>query len=215
MHVYVDESGDLGFSEKSTKFFVVAYVVCNSSTTLETNMKRVLKKLHTKGQYHFSRNELKFSRMSADCRKAVLEKICQCDVDIGVVVVKKSLVKTNLREDLTVLYNWLLVHHIMSALVPRLEAGERIHIVFDKSLTKRRILSFNEYLKNKVSYLSYREGNEIQLERISCDHVDSEREPCLQAADAVAGAYFQKHEKGDDQYTEIIKNQIRSFRYLW
>jgi hypothetical protein len=74
MHVYVDESGDLGFSEKSTKFFVVAYVVCNSSTTLETNVKRVLKKLHNKGQYHFSRNELKFSRMSADCRKSVLEK---------------------------------------------------------------------------------------------------------------------------------------------
>ncbi len=215
MDVYVDESGDLGFSEKSTRFFVVAYVVSDSTNTLEILMKRLLKKFHNRKKYHYSRNELKFSRMNPECRKKVLRSVYQCALDLGVVVVEKAKVRGGLRKDLTILYNWLLVHHIMSALVPRLNNGEKIRIVFDKSLPKKRIVSFNEYLQNKVSYLSYTEGYEVELDQIVSNHANSEYEPCLQAADAVAGAYFQQYENEDEQYIEIIKNKVRSFRYLW
>ena len=215
MDAYVDESGDLGFSEKSTKFFVVAYVISDSTVKLETYMKRVLKKLHTKKKYHYSRNELKFSRMNADCRITVLKSVYRCALDIGVVVVEKNKVRPELRKDLTILYNWLLVHHIMSALVPRLDAKDKIHVVFDKSLPRKRIISFNDYLKNKVSYLSWTEGYEVQLSQIITNHANSEFEPCLQAADAVAGAYFQRYENENPQYVELIKDKVRSFRYLW
>lgn len=153
--------------------------------------------------------------MNSECRKTVLNSICRCDLDIGVVVVEKSKVNTELRKDLTILYNWLLVHHVMSALVPRLSNGEKIRIVFDKSLPRRRIFSFDEYLKNKVSYLSYTEGYQINLNHIKSEHANSELEPCLQAADAIAGAYFQKYENGDAQYVDIFKDKVRSFRYLW
>lgn len=215
MNVYVDESGDLGFSEKSTKFFIVAYIVSDSISSLRTKMKRILKKLHNKRKYHFSRNELKFSRMNGYCRQLVLEKIRHSDLDIGVVVVEKKHVKKELRNDLTILYNWLLVHHIMSALLPRLATKQKINIVFDKSLSKKRITGFNKYLKEKVSYLSYRDGATLPLDCIYCQHIDSEIEPCLQATDAVAGAYFQKYEKGDNQYVEIVTDKISSFTYLW
>jgi hypothetical protein len=211
----VDESGDLGFKEKSTKFFVVAYVISNSTSTLEKLMKRLLKKFHTRKKYHYSRNELKFSRMNKNCRKKVLQSVYQCSLDLGVVIVEKSKVSGKLRKDLTILYNWLLVHHIMSALVPRLNNGEQIRIVFDKSLPKNRIISFNEYLQNKVSYLSYTEGYEVALNQIVSNHANSEFEPCLQAADAVAGAYFQQYENKNEEYVEMIKDKVRSFRYLW
>lgn len=212
----MDESGDLGFSKKSTKFFIIAYIVSKEPyPSLRIKMKRLLKKLHRRGKYSFLRNELKFSRMNDYCRKAVLEEISQSDFELGVVVVEKKHVKKELRQDLKILYNWLLVHHIMSALLPRLLAKQKINIIFDKSLSKRRIRDFNEYLIAKASYLSYRVGNEIPLERIYSQHIDSKKDPCLQAADAVAGAYFQKYEKGNSQYVEIIEDKITSFTYLW
>lgn len=215
LNVYVDESGDLGFSKKSTKFFIIAYIVSDSVITIRTRMKRILKKLHNKGKYHFSRNELKFSRMNSYCRRIVLEELCKSDLEIGVVVVEKRHVLERLRKDLTVLFNWLLVHHIMSALVPRIESEQKINIVFDKSLPKKRITEFNEYLLEKASYLSYRDGKDLRLDRIFSQHMDSEIEPCLQAADAVAGAYFQKYENEDGQYVEMLSEKISYFKYLW
>lgn len=51
MDVYVDESGDLGFSPKSTKFFIIAFLTCDSSFNIRKEMSRLLKKLHKKGLY--------------------------------------------------------------------------------------------------------------------------------------------------------------------
>jgi len=153
--------------------------------------------------------------MSQYCRSAVITQLCQSEVEIGVVVVEKRHVLERLQNNLTVLYNWLLVHHIMSALVPRIESEQKINIVFDKSLPKKRITEFNEYLLEKASFLSYRDGNELRLDRIFSQHLDSEIEPCLQAADAVAGAYFQKYENEDGQYVEMLTEKISYFKYLW
>jgi hypothetical protein len=216
LKVYVDESGDLGFSKKSTRFFIIAYIVSKEPYPgLRIKMRRLLKKLHRRGRYSFLRNELKFSRMNNYCRKAVLEEIYQSDLELGVVVVEKKHVKKDLKKDLKILYNWLLVHHLISALLPRLLAKQKITIIFDKSLSKKRIQDFNKYLLAKASYLSYRVGNVIPLDRIYSQHVDSKNDPCLQAADAIAGAYFQKYENGDSQYVEIIEDKISSFIYLW
>ncbi|MGA2522918.1 MAG: DUF3800 domain-containing protein [Candidatus Bathyarchaeia archaeon] len=214
MDVYVDESGDLGFSEKSTKFFVVAYLVCNSSVGVRTEMKRILKRLHEKGFYHCRQNELKFCKMDDNCRKIVLHKIAKFDVSLGAIVVEKRHVKLDLREKLPVLYNYLVVHHIISALVPSLEAGQRIHITFDKSLPKARVTDFNHYVEEKASYLFYEKGNSLPNNCLYSDHADSKYEPCLQAADSVAGAYFHKYEDLDASYVEIIKD-VTSFMYLW
>jgi hypothetical protein len=61
--VFVDESGDLGFTSKVTKFFVVAYLECDSPQRIRVEMARALKHLHKKKRYSIARNELKFSRM--------------------------------------------------------------------------------------------------------------------------------------------------------
>lgn len=90
MHVFVDESGDLGFSKASTKYFVVAYIECNSPIKIRTDLKRLLKNLHQKRIYSMSRNELKFSRMDDYCRKRVLQKIAEYDFSLGVIVMEKA-----------------------------------------------------------------------------------------------------------------------------
>jgi len=215
LDVYVDESGDLGFSRKSTAFFVVAYITCDPSISIRIEMKRVLKRLHDKGKYHRAHDELKFSRMNDYCRKYVLERIAQSDSSVGVVILEKRCVHEKLRSDLTVLYNYVVVHNLVSALLPFLEIKPHMQIVFDKSLSKKRIESFNHYIKEKASYLFFEKGNKFPYDCILANHVDSKTEPCLQASDSVAGAYFQMCEHNDSSYVDIIKNKISSFRYLW
>jgi uncharacterized protein DUF3800 len=215
MHVFVDESGDLGFTKKATKFFVVAYLECESPLRLQTELKRILKQLHQKEKYPLLRNELKFSRMDSYCRKYVLEKIAKFDVSLGVVVMDKTCVNSNLRKGPAVLYNWCVVHNIMLSLLPNIAAGNKVHMIFDKSLPTWRINEFNVYVENKASYLLYEKGTAFSSDDISSEHVSSELEPCLQAADAVAGAYFQKYEHQNDEYIKIIEEKVGSFKYLW
>lgn len=215
MDVYVDESGDLGFSKDSTKFFIVGYIACDNSFAIKTQMKRALKRLHERKRYSFAHNELKFSRMDDYCRRYVLEKIAGLNSRMGIVVVEKKHVLPKLRTDLTVLYNWIVVHNIMSALLPLIEAGQKMRVVFDKSLSKKRIESFNYYISEKTSYLFYEKGGKLPANSLSSHHIDSELEPCLQAVDAVAGAYFHMYEQMDGVYVDIIKDRISSFTYLW
>ena len=215
MHVFIDESGDLGFTKKSTKFFVVAYVECESSQRLQTEVKRLLKQLHQKKKYPLQRNELKFSRMDSYCRKYVLKKIAKFDVSLGVVIMDKACVNSDLRKDPTVLYNWCVVHNIMLSLLPNIATGNKVYMIFDKSLPTWRIKEFNAYVENKASYLLSEKGTVFSSDTISSKHVSSELEPCLQAADAVAGAYFQKYEHKNDEYTKIIEEKVGAFKYLW
>jgi hypothetical protein len=213
--VFVDESGDLGFTENSTKFFIVAYMECESPHRVQVEMKRVLKHLHQKKQYSLAKNELKFSRMDDDCRVYTLQKIAECDLSLGVVVLEKALVNSNLRKDPPVLYNWCVVHNIMLSMLAHLVANKKLIMIFDKSLPTWRIDEFNSYVENKASYLLSEQRTKLAPDCISSKHIASEAEPCLQAVDAVAGAYFQKYEHGNDDFVKIIEDKVGAFKYLW
>jgi hypothetical protein len=213
--VFVDESGDLGFTKKSTRFFVVAYVECASPQAMRISMSRALKHLHQRKKYSLARNELKFSRMDDYCRRFVLKKIARFDASLGVVVLEKALVNSNLRKEPPVLYNWCVVHNVMLSLLSNIAAGNRLNIVFDRSLPTWRIKEFNAYVENKARYLLYEKGAAFSDSSIISEHVSSEMEPCLQATDAIAGAYYQKYENKNDEYVRIIENKIGAFKYLW
>lgn len=151
----MDESGDLGFTKKSTKFFVVAYLECDSPQRIRIEMSRTLKHLHQKKKYSLARNELKFSRMDEFCRKFVLKKLSDCKINLGIVVMNKAYVNGNLQDDPCRLYNWCVVHNIMLSLLPSIGEGNKFHMVFDKSLPNWRIKEFNDYVENKASYLLF------------------------------------------------------------
>jgi len=107
------------------------------------------------------------------------------------------------------------VHNIMLSLLPQIVAGNKIQITFDKSLPMWRINEFNSYVANKASYLLYEARNSLPSNCISLNHIASEKEFCLQAADAVAGAYFQKYEKQNGSYVNTIEHKVGLFKYLW
>lgn len=215
MDVYVDESGDLGFKQNASKYFVVAFIACDYSGGLRQEMTRTLKKLHRKGKYSFVHNELKFSKMNDYCRCTVLRKIAMTDSYKGVIVVEKKLVSSKLRTDPILLYSYLVVHNVMSALFPLLVIKRNMHLVMDKSLCKSRIESFNDYVKNKASYISHTNEANLPYDCVYSDHLDSVREPCLQAVDSISGAYFQCFEHDNPTFENIIKGSMNYINKLW
>jgi len=228
LHVYVDEAGDLGFGANSTKFFIVAYVKCESPLTTEIKMKRALKELHQNKKYHYSQNELKFACMNKKCREYVLQKINNCDLSINVVVVEKAKIYPELRNNAPRLYNYFVVHYIMLSLLPQLATNRQLNMILDKSMSSWKIKDFNTYAKDKVRFFIKEKNTKQTLDNffkyknakstadnLSLAHVNSQLEPCLQVADAIAGAYFQKYENNNRTYVDIIADKVSGFRYLW
>jgi len=153
MYVYIDESGNLGFSLKSTQFFVVAYLTLEHPFEMGKAMKRQLKRLHKRRKYARGYNELKYSESRDAVKQKVLRKICQCDVKIGFVVLEKAKVVPQLKENPTILYNYLIVDKVMRAVLPSVDSNDKLNIIVDKSLPRSSREAFNIYARNKASWL--------------------------------------------------------------
>jgi len=216
MYIAVDESGNLGFSAKSTKFFVASFCATRSPFQVRKDMARLLKKLHEKRRYSY--NEFKFSRANDFVRREVLKKIANMDLDAGFIVLEKEKVKVSLRGNLSRLYNYVVVNYIMPYVLSYVDLVGKVVIVVDRSLSKSSREAFDNYAANKASWVWSVEMNKkipIKSGTITIHHVDSEREPCLQVADFLAGSCFQKYENNDERYYEMIKDKVKHFRYLW
>jgi len=119
---------------------------------------------------------------------------------IGLVVVEKSAVKSSLRDRPAVLYNYPVVHHVINNILPVLQMlqtheTDSITIRIDKSLTREAREEFDRYLQNKNRRVSADLGNFPR--RIKVNHKNSCDDPCIQAADYIAGATFRRFERGD------------------
>ncbi len=115
MHVFVDESGDLGFSTASTKTFIVAYAVVDSPDRVRVDMKRLRKKLCVRHNYKI--DEFKFSKDNEFIRSRVLANICSQSITIGYFVADKQAVSPELRKDPSRLYNYVVVNTVITTLV--------------------------------------------------------------------------------------------------
>lgn len=218
MYVYVDESGDLGFSLKSSRFFIVAYLIVDYPFEITKLMKRLLKKLHERKEYARGYNELKYSNSKDAVRRIVLEKICKCNVKIGFIVLEKAKVKQELKGKATILYNFVIINTLMKNILPKLTSNDKLYIIVDKSLSRFGKNAFNEYVINKASWLmtvQWRHAEQIKLSNIEVRHENSQREPCLQAVDFLSGACFHKYEHNNNCYYNIIENKVEYFNYLW
>lgn len=178
--VYIDESGDLGFSKRASKVFIIAYVIPNQDWALRTALRRLAKRL--RGRRVFSGEEFKFSRDSNKVRQTVFKKIIlsrkpELQFDVGLVVIDKSFVKQNLREKPTILYNYLAVHHVATNVLAKYSPSD-LRFVVDKSMSKTAREAFNEYVNMKVAWKAGVESSK-QIPKVEVSHVDSHKEPCL------------------------------------
>ncbi|MEM3365811.1 MAG: DUF3800 domain-containing protein, partial [Candidatus Methanomethyliaceae archaeon] len=202
LYVFIDEAGDLGFTPRSSKFFVIAYVILDNPERAKVSMQRLKRSLRKKDR---KLNEFKHSNDSYEIRKAVFEVILKIPLRVGAVAIDKGYVKEDLRDKKAILYNFLVADKIATSLLS--SGASRAVLILDRSMSKEARDHFNEYFFRKLSWKGL-EANKL-CKIMDIKHVPSYEDPNLQIADYMAGALFRKFERGlDDEYT-LIKGLIK------
>lgn len=148
VHVYFDESGNLGFSPRSTRNFVVAMVVPLARRRVENCVKHTkMRKLPRK---YRKVSEIKFSKANHEVRKYLLRCITGKPVDLYYLNIEKSRVYPNLRDKKDKLYNFI-IGTLFKWLVERYPP-QHFHLIVDKSLAKSQ--RENKYERDNEEYYS-------------------------------------------------------------
>ena len=205
MHVYLDESGDLGFGQGGTKYFTVAFVV----TENPTQFRRCVKKIKVK--YHVPRDvELKGNTTRTLIKKDLLSRFTKLDIEVHAITVRKTNVEPKLRKDTNILYNYM----VGLSLVERiLQEPENVRVVINVDRRTIAITSgfnFDEYLRYKIWYEKERRDIDLDIH-----HLDSHEAYAIQGIDIICNSIFKKYNSNNYTLFNIIQNKVKSDKRLF
>jgi hypothetical protein len=189
-YAFLDESGDVSLT--TSRFLVVAVLVTDQPRWIESLVKRAYQKLGRKSKS----GEIKASASEASVIKWLLDAIALRGVDIIAVVVDKARI-TRLTVDAEDVYRQAATRAIKHCV----ERWPRMTCSLDKRYTKQAL---RYRLEEAI-----REGLvDVPQEVVLIWQEDSRTRKALQAVDCVAWAFFQKYEKGQDEFYRAIKERI-------
>ncbi len=206
-YIFLDESGDLGFSKKSSKWFLFTLVVVNDPRLLERVIKKVKNGLKKKHKHKFS--ELHAYHCDDVTRTRVLKSLSQLDIAVVTTILNKEKVYVDLQNQKNYLYNYT-ANVILDRLInsKRVDGDNQLFLVVDRKDTKKNLRD------NFIAYIT-----EAMKKRRDCKFemslAASHDEKGLQAVDFISWAIFRKYERGDYEFYEIIKDKIIDERLLF
>jgi hypothetical protein len=191
--IYLDESGDLGFGPRASKYFILAAVIARDPAQVGRCIKRVREQKLPKRYKQIP--ELKFHNSSQTIKDRVLDCIARTDTDIAYVVLRRQ----------SILYNYL-VGSLLSKIITAYQIDGKAKIFVDKSLYGLEKDYFDNYLTWKACLGNHIE--DLNIEPPEIVHVDSRLDRCIQVADFVAGAINHKYGRDDAHYYDKIKARV-------
>lgn len=215
--VYVDEAGDMGFTDKASKIFTIGYVftVDRLPTKENKTIKRVLKNINTKSKKKIP--EFKFSENTDKVRKKFLKTINKLDVELGVLCISKDSVKPDLKKDPCRFYRYTVIDTIITHLVEdyihSYDHYNSIRFTIDRSLPKIARKAFNEYCENKIHYKIKQKDWKADFTSY-IHHEDSRDVPMLQVADYIASATQRFIIHSDATFYNTYNNKLK-YREKW
>lgn len=212
---YIDESGDSG---KGSKCLVLTYICLNETKKASKIIKKAKEQLRRtkKGERWLNRlgGEIKFYGFpDKSILIKTIEELAKLKFSIQFVAIYKEGIKINPSIKIQILY-------------------ELIGQTFNLNEMPHKIIADKDYFDNKkVAYFVVQDYNEISTEGsakgysfkfyvadesiikdsdklnmlISIKHENSKHNTSLQVADLISGAIFQEMEKGNREYTDIIR----------
>jgi len=205
VHVYLDESGDLGFGQGGTKYFTIAFVIVKDPILFRRCVKAV------KIKHRIPRNvELKGNTTRDVVKKDLLSRFLKLDTEVHAITVKKENVEPKLRKDTNILYNYMVGLSLVERILQE-PGGAKVIVNVD-----RRIISitsgfkFNEYLRYKIWY--ERERRDIDLE---IHHLDSHAAYAVQGIDVICNSIFRKYNSNNYALFNIIRGKVKNDRSLF
>ena len=205
LHLYLDESGCLGFDFKkkgTSKFFTIAILaVKDDNKNISYAIKKTLKR---KINFHKSKRfetELKGTFTSFDIKQYFYKQLKQTKYTIYSITLNKSRVFNRLRDKQDRLYNYI-TRRIIDQ-IPLDQTGTRVIFTLDKCKGKYEIKNFNTYIVEQVK--SKLDPN-VPLD---ITHGDSINIPGLQAIDLFCWGIHRKYENQDCKWYEIFEGKIK------
>ena len=206
--VYLDESGDLGWSFAapygaggSSRFLTISAVCVRSCD--KHHPKRVIRDLYDKFGWPVG-VEKKWAQMTDDERIEFAEsarKLCdkRGEIFLHAITVKKQNVQDHIRADSNKLYNYM----IRLLLLDRLATYDRVVLVPDpRSIKVKSGNSLHDYL---LTELWFTKGARTTLQT---DPKDSEKCLGIQFADMLAGAIQVHFELRRSEYLRVLRPRI-------
>lgn len=197
-HIYLDESGDLGSNQTSSKYIVIALLITKTPSHIERCIKKVRQRTLKKKLKELP--EIKFSRSDDFIREKTLKCLVRSQLDIAYIVLDKNRVNPARHNNKQEIYNFI-TGYLMCCL--KFENTARLKLIVDKRISKKVLRAdFDDYIKQKTAF------------EVDITHENSMYNQCLQATDFIAGAVFQKYEFEDSRFYNIIKDRINISKQL-
>jgi hypothetical protein len=201
--IYLDESGDLGFGPRASKYFILAAIITRDQDQVQKCIKKVRQQKLPKKYKTIP--ELKFHNSSQTIRERILDCATRTDTDIAYAVLRKHQVYERLRTKQSILYNYV-SGSLISKIITAYKLEGVVKVFVDKSLYGLERENFDNYLSWKACMGNHSEEQDINLPEIV--HVDSRRDRCIQVVDFVAGAINHKYSADNDYYYQKIEQRI-------
>jgi len=198
IHIYLDESGDLGFNPTSSKHIIIALLITKTPLHIGRCIKKIRQRKLKKKLKELP--EIKFNKSDDHIRELTLNCIAKEPIDIAYIILDKNQVNPARHNHKQSIYNF-----ITGRLMCCLPFEKTIHLklIVDKRIAKKVIRAdFDQYVKQNVAF------------KVDIFHENSMYNQCLQATDFIAGAIFQKYEFADNRYYDIIKDRIKVSKQL-
>jgi hypothetical protein len=199
LYIYADEAGN--FSGKRDAHFVLAAF---STDTPRATRKVFLTTRQTKLPKRFrSYAEVRFSDVNVprSFKIKVLERLCAEDIGVYALILHKEGMPANLRGREEGLFYCRLVGELLE--LSPVESATQVRVLLDrrrlKNLTREQ---FNADLQARLAKVA-------PNVRIEIEHIDSTTNVNIQIADFIAGAFFQKYERGDDEFYRALEHCIK------
>jgi hypothetical protein len=208
MHIYLDESGDLGFNftkSGTSRFFVITLLVIHSNEVNERILKMVERTIKDK----INRNkkgkdltlELKGSNTDIKTKEFFYRHIGDEQFDIYALILNKARVAKELQEAKEKLYNFVSRKLLEKCYFQKAE--DKVILTVDKRKNKEGMKDFNQYLLSQLSALIPDKVPFEQYAEVSHAHKG------LQAVDVFCWGIFRKYERGDLEWYNYFKTKIK------
>ena len=190
-YAFIDESGTVDVP-KGTHFLVVAVLSARQPREIELPVRRALKKFGPS----LSRGEIKAANFEEPAVARFLQEIVKQDVSILATIVNQNAIQTPPKK-MEEIYRKTVARTIYRLV----ERWPRINVCLDQRYTnKHQRFDLEQRIRETIQDLPQK----IVLIR----QENSVNRKGLQAVDAVSWAFFQKYERGDCRFYDIIAPKV-------
>lgn len=197
-YIFLDESGELGFKDSSSKYFIITLLSCDEGElySLRRIMKKVREKIIKKKLKKYP--ELKGNNSTDKIRFDVLDRFMKTNSEVFVIILEKSKVYEYLKGKKNKLYNY-----ISNLIINECSFDNPcVYLIVDKSKSNRSLREdFDNYIRKMIK-------DKNHLDKLIIKHENSQSEACLQVLDFISWSIFRNYEYKDSRFFEKIKDKI-------